>query len=295
MALRFANVYGPYSGHKKGAITVFLRALHEGRSDPDLRRRQGFARLHVRRRHLPWYRARPDVRSPGGTVAHLATGVETSVSELADACRQAVGQPDHPIEYLPPRPGEVERNFATYDYARRSSGFAPSVDADEGLARTCEWYQQHVFDASQSRWIAALGSWCRSTVFRCARPQPSSTRRVHGAQPIDGKTVVHQRIHLHVVAMTYSSTCSWVHAASGLTLTIARLRSHSITRVERRLVVSSRRIPMPRREGSSCAATARPYAVSSTRPGRDRAASGPNNGVLLGDGLRGRPSAASIG
>ena len=145
VALRFANVYGPYSGHKKGAITVFLRALHEGRPIQifgDGKASRDFMYVDDICRGLE-LGLTTDLEP--GTVAHLATGVETSVSELADACRQAVGLPDHPIEYLPPRPGEVERNFATYDYAKQAMGFEPSVTLVDGLARTYEWYQQHVF------------------------------------------------------------------------------------------------------------------------------------------------------
>ena len=145
VALRFANVYGPYSGHKKGAITVFLRALHEGRPIQiygDGKASRDFMYVDDICHGLE-LGLTSDLEP--GTVAHLATGVETSVSELADACRQAVGLPDHPIEYLPPRPGEVERNFATYDYAKQAMGFEPSVALAAGLARTYEWYQQHVF------------------------------------------------------------------------------------------------------------------------------------------------------
>ena len=145
VALRFANVYGPYSGHKKGAITVFLRALHEGRPIQiygDGKASRDFMYVDDICRGLE-LGLTTDLEP--GTVAHLATGVETSVGELADACRQAVGLPEHPIEYLPPRPGEVERNFATYDYAKQAMGFEPSVNLVDGLARTYEWYQQHVF------------------------------------------------------------------------------------------------------------------------------------------------------
>jgi len=145
VALRFANVYGPYSGHKKGAITVFLRALHEGRPIQifgDGKASRDFMYVDDICRGLE-LGLTSDLEP--GTVAHLATGVETSVSELADACRQAVGLPDHPIEYLPPRPGEVERNFATYDYAKQAMGFEPTVALTDGLARTYDWYQQHVF------------------------------------------------------------------------------------------------------------------------------------------------------
>jgi UDP-glucose 4-epimerase len=46
---------------------------------------------------------------------------------------------------LPPRPGEVDRNFATYDYARERMGFEPSVGLAEGLQRTWDWYKSFVF------------------------------------------------------------------------------------------------------------------------------------------------------
>jgi UDP-glucose 4-epimerase len=145
IALRFANVYGPYSGHKKGAITVFLRALHEGRPlriFGDGSASRDFMYVDDICRGIELALARD--LAPG-TVAHLATGIETSVRQLADACRRVVGLPDHPIELLPPRPGEVDRNFATYDYAREILGFQPSVALDEGLANTWDWYQRFVF------------------------------------------------------------------------------------------------------------------------------------------------------
>ncbi len=145
VALRFANVYGPYSGHKKGAVTVFLRALHEGRPLQifgDGKASRDFMYVDDICRGIE-LGLTTDLEP--GTVAHLATGVETSVSQLADACRKAVGLPDHPIEFLPRRPGEVERNFATFDYAREAMGFEPSVSLDDGMAKTWDWYQRHVF------------------------------------------------------------------------------------------------------------------------------------------------------
>ena len=145
VALRFANVYGPYSGHKKGAVTVFLRALHEGRplriyGDGSASRDFMYVDDICRGIEL----GLTGDLAPG-TVAHLATGVETSVSGLADACRRVVGLPDHPIEYQPARPGEVDRNFATYDYAREILGFEPSVSLEDGLAQTWDWYKRFVF------------------------------------------------------------------------------------------------------------------------------------------------------
>jgi UDP-glucose 4-epimerase len=67
------------------------------------------------------------------------------VAELAAACAEAAGTPRHPVERRrPPRPGEVGRNFASYDLAHQTLGFTPAVALADGLARTWAWYQEHV-------------------------------------------------------------------------------------------------------------------------------------------------------
>jgi len=148
IALRFANVYGPYSGHKKGAISVFFKALHTGQ--PIVIYGDGQASrdfMYVADICNGIQRAlTADVA--GGTVIHLATGVETSVRELAEACRRVTGRPSHSIEYRPKRVGEVERNFATFDLAHELLGFTPSVSLEAGLAETWEWYQRHVLSTA---------------------------------------------------------------------------------------------------------------------------------------------------
>jgi UDP-glucose 4-epimerase len=140
VSTRFANVYGPYSGHKKGAITVFFKALHRG--EPIIIYGDGNASRDFMYVDdiCAGIRLGLTTDVPGGTVVHLATGVETSVAQLAQACREVVGRPDHPIEFRPRRAGEVERNFATYDLAHELLGFEPSVALEEGLARTWKWY-----------------------------------------------------------------------------------------------------------------------------------------------------------
>lgn len=144
VSLRFANVYGPYSGHKKGAVTTFMRLIWDGK--PLVIFGDGSASrdfMHVddicRGIELAL-----GANVPGGTVVHLATGVETTIAELADACRRAAGRPDYSIEHRPGRPGEVARNFATYDLARDLLGFEPTVVLQDGLESTWEWFKQHV-------------------------------------------------------------------------------------------------------------------------------------------------------
>jgi nucleoside-diphosphate-sugar epimerase len=81
---------------------------------------------------------------PGGTVLHAASGVETTAAALADLCRRTAGRPGHPVEYQPARPGEVGRNFASYDLARRLLGYSPAVRIEEGVPELWRWFQQNM-------------------------------------------------------------------------------------------------------------------------------------------------------
>ena len=147
LALRFANAYGPWSENKLGAMTVFFRAIRAG--EPIVIYGDGSASrdyTHVddiaRAIGLALDR---DV--PGGTVLHIASGVETTTAQLADLCRGAAGVPDHRVEYRPARAGEVGRNFASYDLARQVLGYAPGIGREEGIRRTWEWFTESVFAA----------------------------------------------------------------------------------------------------------------------------------------------------
>jgi UDP-glucose 4-epimerase len=147
VALRFANVYGPWSAHKQGVMTMFFRAIHAGQPMViygDGLASRDYAHVDDISRALELALER-DV--PGGTVLHIASGVETTVRELADLCRSAAGVPDHPVEYRPRRAGEVERNFASYDLAEKMLGYAPTISREAGIPRTWDWYQQFVFRA----------------------------------------------------------------------------------------------------------------------------------------------------
>jgi UDP-glucose 4-epimerase len=145
VAIRFGNVYGPWCARKRGVVNVFFESIHndvplviygDGTSSRDY--------VHVDDiSNALQLGLEKDV--PGGTVLHAASGVETSVTKLADLCRQAAGAPDHPIEYRPARAGEVGRNFASYDLANRMLGFAPTVAREDGIPRTWKWFTEEVF------------------------------------------------------------------------------------------------------------------------------------------------------
>jgi UDP-glucose 4-epimerase len=150
VALRFANVYGPWSARKQGAINMFFKAIHDGQPIViygDGSSSRDYTHVDDIARAL-WLALETDV--PGGTVLHIASGVETTVAELADLCRAAAGAPDHPVQHRPGRPGEVGRNFASYDLAKKVLGYSPTIGVQEGIASTWRWYAESVFAPAAS-------------------------------------------------------------------------------------------------------------------------------------------------
>jgi UDP-glucose 4-epimerase len=146
VAVRFGNVYGPWCARKRGVINVFFESLHSGA--PLVIYGDGTASrdyVHVDDIAKALQLALENEQVPGGTVLHAASGVETTVTELAGLCRQAAGKPGHPIEYRPKRAGEVGRNFASYELAKELLGYEPTVSREAGIPRTWKWFQDEVF------------------------------------------------------------------------------------------------------------------------------------------------------
>ncbi len=141
--LRFGNLYGPHSAHKKGAVTLFMKALLTG--DPIRIYGDGSASrdfLHVRDLCRGLIGAITADVAPA-SVFHLASGRETSIAELATLLTEIADRPDHPVEYLPGRTGEVDRNFAAYEAAAAALGFEPATDLRTGMQETWAWYVEN--------------------------------------------------------------------------------------------------------------------------------------------------------
>ncbi|MEZ5586118.1 MAG: GDP-mannose 4,6-dehydratase [Sedimenticolaceae bacterium] len=145
-ALRFANVIGPISWHKKGAVTAFFKAIMNGNDIcifGDGRATRDF--LYVKDL-CAGIKAAVNAAKPGFNAYHLASGREVSVKELAEVARTAASAPNHPIVFEPKRKGEVERNFANYDKARAELGFRPTVSLEEAMRLTWDWFQTQKAD-----------------------------------------------------------------------------------------------------------------------------------------------------
>lgn len=145
-ALRFANVYGPFSDHKKGAVTTFIKNALVG--EPIVIYGDGSASrdfLYVDDLCTA-IRAAVDADLED-EVIHVASERETTVLELAELILRLARRDDLEIDHRDGRRGEVARNFATADKARQLLGFAPAETLESGMAKTIEWFAQH-----RSRW-----------------------------------------------------------------------------------------------------------------------------------------------
>ena len=142
VCLRFGNVYGPHSAHKKGAVTTFIKALM--RDEPIVIYGDGSAsRDYIHVEDLcAGIESALEVPVTDNEVFHLASGRETTVLRLAELLRDIAGKPNHPIDFRPARQGEVTRNFASCTKAQEAMGFEPKWRLEDGLAATWEWFQQ---------------------------------------------------------------------------------------------------------------------------------------------------------
>jgi dTDP-glucose 4,6-dehydratase len=84
-----------------------------------------------------------DIDAIAGEVINVATGLDLSVSQIADAVLAAVGKPDSLKSYVDERLGQVDRHIGSTDKAERLVGWRARTSFEEGLARTVEWYREN--------------------------------------------------------------------------------------------------------------------------------------------------------
>jgi dTDP-glucose 4,6-dehydratase len=84
-----------------------------------------------------------DVDSIAGEVINLATGVDVTVTEIADLVLDTLGKPRTLRTHLPERPGQVDRHVGSTDKALRLLGWRARTVFADGLERTAAWYREN--------------------------------------------------------------------------------------------------------------------------------------------------------
>ena len=78
-----------------------------------------------------------------GEVVNVATGVDISVSEIADLVLDALGKPASLKVHVPERPGQVDRHIGSTEKSSRLLGWSARTSFVQGLERTVAWYREN--------------------------------------------------------------------------------------------------------------------------------------------------------
>lgn len=104
------------------------------------------------------------LRGAPGDVYNLASGIETSIRDLAVMINELTGNPVPPSE-TPGRPWDRSgRRYGSTDKARTEIDFQVSVPIREGLTRTVAWTHQHLaeIESCMARHADAVAGYERS-------------------------------------------------------------------------------------------------------------------------------------
>jgi dTDP-glucose 4,6-dehydratase len=78
-----------------------------------------------------------------GETYHVGSGVEASITEIADAVLKTLGKPDSLKTIVPDRPGHDRRYLLDTTKIRTELGWAPTIEFESGLADTVHWYAEN--------------------------------------------------------------------------------------------------------------------------------------------------------
>jgi UDP-glucose 4-epimerase len=140
VALRFGNVYGPFSSHKESVVARFFGDVLAGRPIT-VYGDGGQTRDFIHVADLCGAVVAALESDVAGEVFQIATGVETSIGELA---RLVAGLVDADVQVAraPDRAGDVRRNYSAIAKARERLGWEPRITLAAGLRQTWEWWRR---------------------------------------------------------------------------------------------------------------------------------------------------------
>jgi nucleoside-diphosphate-sugar epimerase len=145
VSLRYFNIFGPrqdpnspYSGVLAKFITQMLRGeqpviLGDGRQSRDFTYIENVVSANMLACKAP-------AAEVAGRVFNIATGHRVDLNETFRVLKQLIGYAGD-VGYGPERAGDVKHSLADLSLARKHLGYEPTVNFEEGLRRTIEWYR----------------------------------------------------------------------------------------------------------------------------------------------------------
>ncbi len=144
LVVRPFNTYGPrepWQGERAEVIPRFILQLEAGRSPVvygDGTQTRDFTFVSDTVRGVV---AAAECDALVGDVVNVARGREVSILRIAELLAGLLGRESVGVRFEPGRPGDVMRHYADVGKARRLFGYAPSVDFEDGLAKTVAWFR----------------------------------------------------------------------------------------------------------------------------------------------------------
>ena len=146
VCLRYFNIFGPrqdpsspYSGVLAKFITQMLRRepptiYGDGEHSRDFTYIDNAVEANLLACHAPAEKA-------AGRVFNVATGRRVTLNETCKLLKALTGYEGQP-KYGPERGGDIKHSLADISKAEAALGYKPTVNFEEGLRRTVEWYRE---------------------------------------------------------------------------------------------------------------------------------------------------------
>lgn len=145
VSIRYFNVFGPRqdpTSQYSAVIPIFVTAMLAGRQPTifgDGTQSRDFTYVdNVVRGNL--LAADADASAVAGKTINVACGRQTTLLELVAAINRTLGTQIEP-KFDAPRAGDVKQSLADISLARELLGYAPSIEFDEGLQRSIDYYR----------------------------------------------------------------------------------------------------------------------------------------------------------
>jgi UDP-glucose 4-epimerase len=151
VSLRYFNIFGPHqdpTSQYSGVLARFISQMLAGETctifgDGEQSRDFTYVENAVNANLLACAAPADKVC---GKVFNVATGDRYSLNETFRMLSDIIGYSGKP-RYAEPRTGDVKHSLADISRAKAAFGYEPTVNFEEGLRRTVEWYK-HTFAAA---------------------------------------------------------------------------------------------------------------------------------------------------
>jgi UDP-glucose 4-epimerase len=142
VTLRFSNIYGPHSAHKKSVIAAFIKQIIRNEpvtvyGDGTQRRDYLYVSDLVRGIEAALQRELTGAYQ-------LGSAVPTTLKALITTLRKVSGC-DFEIRYEPARAGEVHSTWCNIEKAVRGFGYRAPTDLETGVRATWKWYLENQY------------------------------------------------------------------------------------------------------------------------------------------------------